>query len=94
MSELAQIARMSKFPTCVQRINYPIHKGQPNPAHGKYVLVGSIPADCYDFESRSSKRYDTEQEAIDAAISAGAERIQRCDNSFVEIPTLKNNGGK
>lgn len=86
MGEMAQaINFLSRggYSTCVQRINHPIHKGQPNPAHGKYYFVGTIPAACYDFEKSHSKRYDSEDEAIAAAKAAGATRIQRCDCSFV-----------
>ena len=74
------------YPACVQRINYPVHQGKPNPVHGKFYFVGSIPEACYD-ASRDmgrggSKIYDTEQSAIDAAIAAGATRIQKVDCSF------------
>lgn len=82
-----RVIMQGNFPTCVSGpINMPIYKGQPNPCHGKYFFVGSIPAACYDQEKRSSLKYDTEQDAINAAIAAGATRIQRCDCSFVEIP--------
>lgn len=74
----------AKFPTCVQQINYPVHNGKPNPTHGKFIFVGSIPGACYDRDKHSSLKYDTEQEAIDAAIAAGATRIQRTDCSFVK----------
>ncbi len=33
-----------KFSTAIQQVNYPMHKGLPNPAHGKFFFVGSIPA--------------------------------------------------
>ena len=94
MNETQSALRMlaGEFPTCVQQVNYPIHKGKPNPAHGKFFLVGSIPFDCTverptlgDINGRASKHYNSEQEAIDAAIAAGAVRIQRCDCSFVKI---------
>jgi len=86
MSELQQAMRMlsGKFPTCIQQVDYPIHKGQPNPAHGKFFFVGSIPRDCYDFERGGSKFYATEQEAIDAALAAGAERIRGVDCRHVK----------
>ena len=85
MSDLATAVRLvnSKFPTCIQQVNYPIHLGKPNPAHGKFYFVGSIPAACYDFEKRTSKKYDTEQKATDAAIAAGADRIQGVDCRFI-----------
>ena len=87
MSELANAMRSlsGNFSTAIQRINYPMHKGAPNPAHGKYFFVGSVPASCYDHECGRSKKYDTEQDAVDAAIAGGATRIQRCDCSFVDI---------
>lgn len=85
MTELAQVGHLlgGKFSTAIQRINYPTHKGKPNPSHGKYYFVGSIPSVCYDFETGRSKKYDTEEQAIAAAIVAGATRIQRVDCSFV-----------
>jgi len=69
------------FPTCIRRIDYPIHKGQPNPSHGKYHFVGSVPV------IYAHIRFATEQDAIHAAVLAGAERIQRTDNTFVDIAT-------
>ncbi len=85
MSDLAGAMLMlsGKFPTCVQQINYPIHQGKPNPAHGKFFFVGSVPASCWDHEKQTSKKYDTEQEAIDAAIAGGATRIQNVKCEFV-----------
>ena len=74
----------SKFPTCIQQVNYPIHKGQPNPKHGMFFFVGSIPAACYDHEKQHSFFYATEQDAIDAAIAAGAERIQGADCRWIK----------
>lgn len=82
MNSLASFLN-AKYPTCVQRINYPVHQGKPNPAHGKFFFVGSVPVACLDPETGRSRHYDTEQAAIDAAIAAGADRIQRCDCSFV-----------
>ncbi len=80
------------LPTCVQRVNYPVHKGKPNPSHGTFYFVGSIPGDCTEPRpapgnpnGRGSKHYASEDEAITAAIAAGAKRIQRCDCSFVNI---------
>lgn len=80
------------LPTCVQRVNYPVHKGQPNPHHGTFYFVGSIPGDCTEARptlgnpnGRASKHYASEADAITAAIVAGAKRIQRCDCSFVDI---------
>ena len=85
MTEMRSAMRMlaGDFPTCIQRINYPFHKGKPNPEHGRFYFVGSIPADCYDREKKTSKHYDTEEEAIAAARSAGAVRIQASDCRFV-----------
>jgi hypothetical protein len=81
MSELQNAMRMlsAKFPTVIMQVNYPIHKGKPNPAHGLFFFVGSIPAACYNHEEKHSYYYQTEQDAIDAAIAAGAERIQGVD---------------
>ena len=73
-----------EFPTCVQGpIDYPIHQGKPNPSHGKYYFVGRIPGACYDQEKKCSKKYDTEELAIQAAIDAGATRIQDSHCKFV-----------
>lgn len=79
MGELSNLLRTQSFPTCVQQIDYPIHRGKPNPAHGKFFFVGSIPAACYDREKQQSKHYDTEQAAIEAALAAGATHIQGVD---------------
>lgn len=78
------INRKGKLSTGIQRVNYPIHKGKPNPVHGKYYLVGSIPMGCYDTENRRSLYYDTEEEAISAAIASGAEKVQntKCEKVF------------
>lgn len=71
------------LPTCIQKINFPVYRGKPNPEHGKYYFVGSIPAACYDAEKKSSIHYNTEEEAIGAAIAGGAKRIQKTDYTFV-----------
>lgn len=77
MYEIANfINRKAKYPTVISRVDFPVYKGMPNPVHGKYYLSGSIPVDCYDAEEKHSKYYYTEKEAIEAAIKAGAERIQ------------------
>ena len=82
MNELAQVIS-AKFSTAIQRINYPIHRGQPNPAHGKYFIVGSIPAACYD-QSRNdghggSMLFGSEAECAAAIEAAGVERYQLCN---------------
>lgn len=73
----------SMYPTCIQQINYPVHNGKPNPAHGKFSMVGAVPAGCYDFEAGHSKFYETEQAAIDDAVKHGATRIQNTKCEFV-----------
>jgi len=87
MSDMTAALRMlqGSFSTAIRQIDYPIHKGQPNPAHGKFTFVGSIPESCYDAAAGKSLKYDSEQQAVDAAIAGGATRIQRCDCSFVVI---------
>lgn len=75
----------SAFPTAIMRINHPIHQGRPNPVHGMFFFVGAIPAACYDQQRGGSLRYDTEDEAIDAAVLGGAERIQDTRCAFVDI---------
>lgn len=98
-SELSRAAALLKggFPTCVQQVNYPVHQGKPNPRHGQFFFVGSIPADCWDPDRNNgpfsppggSRFYPTEEAAIRAAIAAGVERIQRCDCSFVNVEDYK-----
>ena len=78
MNEVASVVRMLRLmPTAILRVDYPIHKGKPNPIHGKYHLVGSVPAECHKVY------YETEDAAILAAQAAGATHIQRVDCSFV-----------
>ena len=79
VSETALFMSRQRYSTAVQRINYPMHQGRPNPSHGKFFFVGSIPADCYDQDAQRSRHYDTEEQAIRAAIKAGAEVIQGAD---------------
>ena len=70
----------TKFPTCIQGpINHPFHQGQPNPAHGKFYFAGSIPGSCYDHETKSSKKYPCESDAIAAALAAGVTHLQGAD---------------
>lgn len=67
------------YPTVIQKIDYPTHNGHPNPFHGQFFIVGSIPAACYDPERGKSKIYPT-LEAIRGAIeSAGVKRYQLPD---------------
>jgi hypothetical protein len=68
-----------KYSTAIQQINYPIHQGKPNPAHGKFFIVGSVPVACIDPDTGRSKTYDTEQQAIDAVVTAGATFVQGTD---------------
>lgn len=85
MTEMKTALRLLQgtFSTAIQQVNYPIHNGQPNPKHGMFFFVGSIPIACYDVEGKHSKYYATEQDAIDAAIVARAERIQGVDCRFI-----------
>ena len=77
---------LHKFTSAVQQINHPIHKGAPNPSHGKFFIVGTIPMACYDVTRNGGQGgsviYDTEVQAIDALIAAGATDIQRADCTF------------
>ena len=86
MTEMQSALKMlsGKFSTCIQQINYPIHKGQPNPAHGKFMFVGSIPGACINPETGRSKHYTTEQDAADAAFAAGITRVQGVDCRWIE----------
>ena len=54
-----------------------------NEKTGKFFFAGAIPYACYDFEARRSMIYDTEQDAIDAAIAAGVDRLQGVDCRFI-----------
>jgi hypothetical protein len=87
MYEIGEFIRSAdtkpRYSTAILKINHPIHNGQPNPVHGKFRFVGSIPAGCYDETTKRSLKYDTEDAAVAAAQAAGATRIQRCDCSFV-----------
>jgi hypothetical protein len=78
VSEFAFFAG-AKFSTAIMRIDYPFHDGRPNPAHGKFFIRGTIPATCWDEERQDSKIFDSEDQAIFAAIEGGAERIQGAD---------------
>jgi hypothetical protein len=81
------MAPRAAFTTAIQRVDYPIHQGKPNPAHGKFYFVGSIPGACYDAARNGgaggSKFYDSEPDAIRAAIAGGADRIQGTDCRFI-----------
>ena len=83
---MINIANARGYSSGVQKINHPVHKGERNPSHGKFFIVGSIPLACYD-KARSggaggSMIYDSEGQALDALIAAGAPNIQRADCSF------------
>lgn len=94
-SELSRAAALLKggFTTAVQQVNYPVHQGKPNPRHGQFFFVGSVPAECCRVDARGhligSEFYPTEEAAIRAAVAAGVERIQRCDRSFVNVEDYK-----
>lgn len=83
-SELQQVIAMGQrgYSTAIQKIDYPIHQGKPNPVHGWYFLVGSIPASLYDHDRRGSMRWPTLGEAMAAVESAGVERYQLPDCSW------------
>jgi hypothetical protein len=84
MYEMAEFfsRKPAAYPTCVQKINNP-----GTAWHGQFFFVGSVPAACYDHARNNGRGgsiiYKTEQDAIDAAIKAGATRIQKSDCSFV-----------
>jgi hypothetical protein len=84
VSEMAVFMSRQRYSTAIQQINYPMHQGRQNPAHGKFFFVGSIPARCYDETTQQSLRYDTEEDAILAAIEAGAEVIQGADCRIID----------
>lgn len=65
--------------TAILRVNYPVHHGRPNPAHGKFFAVGSVPPSCAD------QKYDTEDAAIRAVVAAGATVVQGVDYRRIDI---------
>lgn len=80
----------ARFSSAVQQIR-PAYPGSKNPNIGKFFIVGSIPAACYD-EARNggrggSKLYDSEAEAIDALVVAGAPVIQGADCRKIDAKT-------
>jgi hypothetical protein len=87
LSSLINRMATARMPAAVQRINSPMYQGKPNPNDGKFFFVGRIPAACYDPTRNGgrggSRIYDTEQQAIDAAIAAGADYIQGADCRIV-----------
>jgi hypothetical protein len=85
MARTLAALQSAKFPTAIQRIDYPIHQGKANPWHGMFYFAGSVPAACIDSETGRSLKYATEDDAIAAARAAGATRIQRADCSFVQV---------
>lgn len=90
ISELSSfIARSQRYSSAVQQINNPIYKGAPNPANGKFFVVGSIPMACYDVQRNGgrggSKLYDSEADAIRALIAAGAGVIQGADCRVIDL---------
>lgn len=79
MNLLTAVATGQRFSSAVMQINYPVHKGAPNPAHGEFHVRGSIPAPCYNEARSESFLYDTEDAAIRALIAAGSTYIQGAD---------------
>lgn len=80
MYEIAEfINRKGKLATAIQKIDYPIHKGKPNPSHGKFYFVGSVPINL------NGLKFDTETEAIEAARKEGVERLQDHKCKWVEL---------
>ena len=79
--------RAPRFSSAIQQINHPVHNGAANPAHGMFMIVGSIPEACYDAGRNGGRGgsvlYKTEQDAIDGLIAAGAPYIQRANCSRV-----------
>lgn len=80
-----------RYSTAIQQINYPVHNGNPNPAHGMFFMVGSIPAGCWDATRNNgtggSKLYGTEDAAIRDAIANGATYIQGADCRRIDPAT-------
>lgn len=90
VSELSRAAALLSggFTTSIQQVNYPFHNGKPNPRHGQFFFVGTIPIECCRTDEHGhivgSQFYPTEDEAIRAALAAGVTRLQRADCSFVD----------
>ena len=73
-----------RYSTAIQQINFPVWQGKQNPFHGMFYFVGSIPSICYDQAAQKSLKYETEADAIRAAIAGGASCIQGTDCRIVE----------
>ena len=85
MSEFTSAMRMvngGRFSTAIQRVDYPIQKGAPNPKHGMYFFVGSVPSAC--MADGRSRFYATESDAARAAFAAGCDRVQGEDCRWIE----------
>ena len=74
------------FSTAIMQINHPTHRGRPNPSHGKFFFVGSVPSSCYDHDRGKSLIYDTEQQAVEAATAGGAVYLQGADCRVIFKP--------
>ena len=72
------------YSTAIQRVNYPEGK-----RHGKFFIVGTIPATCYDHDRNGSRFYENELDALQAILDDPwiaenpSHTIQRADCSKV-----------
>lgn len=64
--ELAGAARIlaGKFSACIQQVDYPIHKGQPNPCHGMFFFVGSDAALWQAFRDKALSTGQTPKQVL------------------------------
>ncbi len=77
MNDFALSARLfGKLSTAIQQIDYPVSCGKPNPFHGHFFLVGSVPVTLH------KQTWPTLPEVEAALVSAGVTRWQRPDCTF------------
>lgn len=78
-----------RYSTAVLQINYPVHNGRPNPAHGMFFFAGSIPTGCWDASRNNgrggSKLYPSEDAAIRDAIANGSTYVQGVGGRKIDI---------
>lgn len=88
MSDYNELCRFMQkpLPTCISKITWPCK------LQGKYIINGSIPFDLtdpapimYNRNNRTSKHWDTLEDAKKAVIEAGIKRFQLPDCSWFEV---------
>jgi hypothetical protein len=73
---------MFNYSTAIQQIDHPTNNGSPNPYHGQFFVVGSVPVNCLD---QGGKRiFPTIESAESALREAGIKRYQMPDCTWKE----------